>query len=127
MNIMCSVIKATHYYSCCRDGDYQSNCSKRKTEKTRPNQKPSRKLNAACLSRMYVDEYFDNHVEVRYITAHTNHQLGAVELPHLPLPKSTREEVALKVSKGVSTERILEGKMFELSLLLIKCNMKIRC
>lgn len=58
---------------------------------------------------MYVDEYFDHHVEVQYITAHTNHQLGAVELPHLPLPKSTREEVALKVSKGISSQRILEG------------------
>ena len=90
-------------------GSIMLNSSKRITEKKRPNQKPSRKLNAVCLSRMYVDEYFDHHVEVGYITAHTNHQLGAVELPHLPLPRSTREEVALKLSKGVSTKRILEG------------------
>ena len=87
------------------------NSSKRKTGKKRPNQKPSRKVNDVCLSRMYVDEYLDHHVEVRYITAHTNHQLGAVELPHLPLPRSIREEVALKLSKGVSTERILEGNV----------------
>lgn len=60
---------------------------------------------------MYVDEYYDHHVEVKYITAHTNHQLGNVELPHLPLPKSVREDVALKVSKGISTERILEGRI----------------
>ena len=53
---------------------------------------------------MYVDEYFDHHVEVKYITAHTNHQLDSVELPYLPLPKSAREEVALKVSKGIPPE-----------------------
>ena len=35
-----------------------------------------------------------------------NHQLGSVELPYL---KSAREEVALKVSKGIPPERILDG------------------
>ena len=60
---------------------------------------------------MYVDEYSDHHVEVMYnISAHMNHQLGSAELSCLPLPISTRDEVALKVSKGISTERILEGK-----------------
>ena len=49
---------------------------------------------------MYVDEYSDHHVEVMYISAHMNHQLGSAELSHLPLPISTRDEVALNVSKG---------------------------
>ncbi len=79
--------KTTQYFSCCRDGDYQGNQSKRKTNKKRPHQKPTRKLNALCLSRMYVDEFNDNHVEVMYISAHTNHQLGPIEIPVLPLPK----------------------------------------
>ena len=60
---------------------------------------------------MYVDEFSDNHAEVMYISAHTNHQLGPAELPHWPLPKSTWEEVALKVSKGISTGRILQGML----------------
>ena len=75
----------------------------------RPHQKPTRKLSMVCISRMYVNEYIDGHVEVTYITAHTNHELGAIELPHLPLPNSVRTEVALKVSKGIPPERIQNG------------------
>lgn len=58
---------------------------------------------------MYVDEYSKGHVEVTYISAHTNHELGASELPHLPLPESVKEEVAMKVSIGISPERIQKG------------------
>ena len=54
----------------------------------------------------------DHHVEVVYISAHTNYQLGAAELPHLPLPISTSDEVALKVSKSISTKKILEGHFY---------------
>lgn len=103
------MIKATHYYSCCRDGDYRGNKSKRQSNKTRPNQKPSRKLNTVCISRMYVNEFTDGHVDLTYISAHTNHELGAKELPHLPLPDSVKKEVALKVSKGIPSERIQDG------------------
>lgn len=60
---------------------------------------------------MYVNEYIDGHVEVTYITAHTNHELGATELPHLPLPDSTKKEIALKVSKGIPPERIQDGEL----------------
>ena len=108
-------IKYTHYFSCCRDGDYESNKSERKTSQKRPNQKLTRKLNTLCLSRMYVDEYMDGHVQVKYITAHTNHQLGATELPFLPLPKSIREEAASKVNKGIPSERILKGMVMLIS------------
>ena len=58
---------------------------------------------------MYVDEYFDHHVEVKDITAHTNPLLGVAELPNPALPKGIRGEVDLKVSKGIPAERILEG------------------
>lgn len=105
------VIKATHYYSCCRDGNYRGNASKRKSCKKRPHQKPSRKLNAVCISRMYVNEYYSGHVEVTYITAHTNHELGATELPHLPLPASVKKDVALKVSQGVPSDIIQDGNV----------------
>ena len=53
----------------------------------------------ASLEYNYADEYFDQHVEVLYISAHTNHQLGNVELPHLPLPESVRDEVAVKLTE----------------------------
>ncbi len=59
---------------------------------------------------MYVNEFRDGHVDVTYITAHTGHDLGNHELPFLPLPKSTKEVVSHKVSQGVPTARILDGK-----------------
>ena len=59
---------------------------------------------------MYVDELTDESVEVRYISAHTGHELGPTELKHLPLPASVRDEVTLKLCMGIPTERILEGK-----------------
>ena len=104
-------IIAVYYYCCCRDGHYQQNHHNRKTTETRPHQKPSRKLNAVCISRMYVTEYTDGHIEVKYITAHSGHELGAKELAFLPLPKSTKESVAVKVSQGIPAERIQERKI----------------
>jgi len=44
-----------------------------------------------------------------YVTAHTNHQPGPGEDAHLPLPKSIREEIAIKLSNGIPPERIMEG------------------
>ena len=105
---MLEIVKV-HYYSCCRDGNYRSNESKRKTEEKRLNQKTTRKLNSVCISRMYVNEYRDSHVEVTYISAHSGHELGTHELPFLPLPESTKEAVSRKISQGVPTPRILEG------------------
>ena len=55
---------------------------------------------------MYVTEFIDGHVEVKYISAHTAHELGTSELPHLPLPKGVKEE---KISIGIPSERIMEG------------------
>ena len=59
---------------------------------------------------MYVTEFHDGHVEVKYISAHTAHELGTSELPHLPVPKSVKEEIAMKISMGIPSERILEGQ-----------------
>ena len=92
---------------CCRDGNYCMNTFKQ-TKEQRPNQKSSRKINSVCISRQYVEEYSD-HVEVQYVSAHTNHKLCTSELQHLPLPQSSMDEVALKVSRGIATERIMEG------------------
>ena len=60
---------------------------------------------------MYVDEFSDHHVEVNYITAHNGHEVGVCEIPHLPLPPSVKESVAIKLSQGIPSEWILDGKM----------------
>ena len=70
-------------------------------------------MDSTCISRLYVDQYEDGHVGVTYISAHT-HQLGPSELKHLPLPQSTKDEIAMKISHGVPTERILEGNILVL-------------
>ena len=60
---------------------------------------------------MYVDYCGDGRVTVTYVTAHTNHQPGQAEDAHLPLPKSVREEIAIKLSSGIPPERVMEGTM----------------
>jgi len=55
---------------------------------------------------MYVNNFEDGHVEVEYISAHTGHTL---KIKYLPLPASTKEEVAMKLSLGVNPTRILNG------------------
>ena len=42
---------------------------------------------------MYVDELKHGEITVKYISAHTGHDLGPQELKYLPLPESTKEEV----------------------------------
>ena len=101
-------IKTRHYFVCCRSGKHRINKHQRKTKEVRPHQKGSRKLDSTCISRLYVDEHEDGHVSVTYISAHT-HELGPGEFKYLPLPQSTKQEVAMKISLGVPTERILEG------------------
>jgi len=60
---------------------------------------------------MYVDNFSDGHVVVEYIPAHTGHTLlHEEELHNLPLPASSKEEVAMKLSLGVNPTRILSGK-----------------
>ncbi len=59
---------------------------------------------------MFTDEYEDGSIVVRYISAHTGHEFGSQELKCLPLPASTKEEVVLKVSTCIPSDRILQGK-----------------
>lgn len=86
------------------------NKDKRKTNEVQKHQKESRKLNSTCISRMYTDEYEDGEVSVRYISAHTGHDLGSQELKCSPLPSSTKDQVAMKISAGIPPERILQGR-----------------
>jgi hypothetical protein len=97
-----------HYYVCCRDGKYEENKKPRFTKAKRPNQRPSRKLSGTCTSRIYVNEFCDGHVEVTYIAGHTGHELGVCELPHLSLPASVKDTVAMKLSLGIPADRIME-------------------
>ena len=43
-----------------------------------------------------------------------NHVLGPSEDAYIPLPKSVREEIALKLSRGIPPDRIMEGKQDDL-------------
>ena len=54
---------------------------------------------------MCVNELQDGQVLVLYISAHTGHDMGA---KHLRLPKSTKETIALKLSEGIPTQRIID-------------------
>ena len=105
-----TAIKERLFYICCRSGKYRQNTKQRLTSEKRVNQKDSRKLNGTCLSRMYVNNFYDGHVEVEYIPAHTGHILSHDEIKHLPLPQTTKEEVATKLSLGINPSRILDGK-----------------
>ena len=59
---------------------------------------------------MYVDFCQDGHVIVTHVMAHTNHTPRCDEDKYLPIPKSIREEIAIKVSNGIPTERIMEDE-----------------
>lgn len=61
------------------------------------------------ISRMYVTEFTDHHIEVTHISAHTGHELGTSELQFLHLPESTKKAVSQKISLGIPTEGILDG------------------
>ena len=106
----CTGTRITRYcFVCCQDGHYRGHKSCNMSEKTRPHQKISRKMNGTCISRMYVDVHEARHVTVRYIPTHTGHKPDCMELKVLPLPESTKEEVSLKLSQGIPTKRILQG------------------
>jgi len=65
---------------------------------------------------MYVNSFEDGHVDVEYIPAHTGHTL---EINYLPLPASTKEEVATKLSLGVNPSRILRGTITAVVLTVV--------
>ena len=75
-----------------------------KTNKKRPHLKPSRKLGATCISRMYVTKFNSGKYEVKYTSAHSNHTLDQSEAGFSPLTSSTKEEIVVKLSLGISIE-----------------------
>ena len=113
---MLLAIKERQFYICCRSGSYKENIKPRKSSRRRVYQKESRKINATCLSRMYVNKFEDGHLEVEYISAHTSHTLN---IKYLALPTSTKEEVAMKLSLAVNPNRILNGKIMQTMLLIV--------
>lgn len=72
------------------------------------NKKPSRKLGstARCISRLNVTVYQSNEFDVDYLPLHTNHELSISEqAKHIPLPKSTKEEISEKLKAGIPVTR----------------------
>ena len=61
---------------------------------------------------MYATKFASGKLEVKYISAHSNHMPDQSEAGFLPLPSSTKEEIAMKLSLGISIERIMDGMMF---------------
>lgn len=59
---------------------------------------------------MYVTKFSSGKMDVKFISAHSNHDPDEDEAGFVPLPVSTKEEIALKLSVGVSIERIMEGR-----------------
>ncbi len=60
---------------------------------------------------MYVTEYKDGKVIVEFISAHSGHDLGVTELPHLyPYQAGQKRKWLVKLSFGIPPKRIMEGK-----------------
>ena len=90
----------------------KTNGQKEKNDKKRESgKKPSRKMNDTCISRIYATTSEQHgRVNVVYIPAHTNHSLTIEDqAKHIPLPLSTRAEIATKLQQGISVDRIMEG------------------
>ena len=49
-------------------------------------------------------------VEVKYISEHTNHELGVNECRNLPLPNSVKEEIKQQFAAGITIEQIMDSR-----------------
>jgi len=95
---------------CCRDGKKKAHTGPSKTGKTRKHN-PSCKVEKYCIAHMIATEHLiDGKVQVRYISTHTNHDLGLHECKHLPLPPSTKAEIQQQFAQGIPLERITDSK-----------------
>ena len=88
-----------YYHVCCRDGQYKENEKPRMTKAKQQNQRSSRKLNSTCASCLYFNKFYDGHVTVTYISEHASHDLVVCELPHLSVPPSVKNTVAIKTTQ----------------------------
>lgn len=67
-----------YYYVCCRNGNYKECKRECKTDKKWPHQKPSRKLNDVCISKIYGTKFKSGNVEVKYVSAHSKSYQGCI-------------------------------------------------
>ena len=107
MHKLCHIPDTRFYFACCRDG-----ISREKTAATTTNKRAkrqSRKLNAVCISRMYVTRYSSGNVRVKYVSSHTNHDLSLAQVKFLPLPKDVKDGITIKLNIGIPIDRILDG------------------
>jgi hypothetical protein len=97
----------TFYFACCCDGRVRESSTTSNSTKTRA-RRESRKINAVCISRMYVTCQSSGAVGVKYISSHTNHDLSLAQVKFLPLPKDTKDSIAIKLSLGIPIDRIMD-------------------
>ena len=62
-------------------------------------QRQGRKIGVVCISRMYLQNYTQC-MQVMYLSAHSNHDTGEKEDAFIPLPTSSKENMAMKISIG---------------------------
>ena len=73
---------------------------------------------------MIATEYLkEGKVQVRYISTHTNHEVGIGECKHLPLPHSVRKDIQQQFAAGVSMERIIDSK--KISVISMDAGVKV--
>ena len=71
----------------------------------------SRKLDDFCTARMIATVYnATGEVRVKYISSHTNHELGVSEYRNLPLPPSVKKEIHEQFAAGITIERIMDSE-----------------
>lgn len=71
----------------------------------------SRKLNDFCTARMIATvKDGTGEVSVKYISHHTNHELGVSEYRNLPLPPSVKEDIREQFAAGITIERIMDSE-----------------
>ena len=110
-----NIIDKKFYYACCRDGAARESVTSRSSGKKRE-RRESRKINAVCISRMYVTLHSNELVRVKYISSHTNHDLSLAQAKFLPLPKDTKDSIAIKLNLGIPIDRILDGMLTRITM-----------
>ena len=91
-----------YYYYCNRSGSYKGKGSGKRQLKIQG----SCKTGKTCIAHLKVTENLQTQmISVQYCSTHSNHHL---ELCHLPVPKTTKQLIAMKLQEGVSIERILD-------------------
>ena len=64
-----------------------------------------------ALPECMLTKFKAGNIEIKYVSAHSNHTTGPNKNAFLLLPTSTIEEIAMKLSLGISIEGIMNGKV----------------